>query len=355
MATCCYPPTGPPRKKRKQETASQDFDRFISDIREFKRPTCIFAKPRTPGKAGIRPVAACHRVYSFRGTFKSPESGASDYLLCGLEQGKSLDGSIMQDWSSNPKAVDDLLNIRENQRYPVRDILTLVYGTDYNLVIDRMSQFHEKMKQSEKKLQDLCHVDWPRWKKIDAQECPPLTNVELKADHVTIIVIDQGEPHSVPACAGDAFGVYVGALSKDAREKYDRMSHGYLKKKQKNALAKPQHFEGFNEFIGRSDSAQLIMATCLLTGARPMLFPSMKPIQMPQPFNGSRYKLFNGYTLPDQDKFDLEVTLSKIQVQHGDIARIFREAALMLSLGPRCACDPSLFSLYTLRKFFNIV
>jgi len=326
---------------------------YIEKVKAFLKPALIIAQPRKHGEPGTRPVASTHETIAIPGQFTHPIQNNSSYLLS--DPSKGLDGAIMQDWATNPEATNDLLQIQHGKRFIFRELLELVYGEDYTLVVDRMSQFTPAMRQSPKKLKDLCHVDWPAWQKKDPEECPPVTNVYLKPDHVTIIAIDQGRPHSVPASAGDAFGVYVGAVTRQQRELYNQVTASYLSKKAKKPLDKNQHFLGFNVYKGIPGDNRMIQAGCLLTGSRPIFFPSAKPIQMPQPFNGSRYKLFNGYQLPDQSRHDLKSVLLRIRSRHGDrVGSIFEHAARDLCLGPCCAKDPSSFETYTLARFLDL-
>ena len=344
-------PLESPAQRPRESSFETKLKAFIEAIQAFERAALIVTQPRTRGESGSRPVCATYTTFRIPGRVTDPFKGHSSYLL---SNGANLDGQILQDWMSNPPAVDDLLKIEVDGIFPARVILEALYGADFSLVVDRRSQSTPEDKQSIKKREALCHVDFPKWLKKPRWECPPLTNVYLEPDHITIIAIDQGKPHSVPASAGDADGLYVGALPREQRKIYNESTASYLEEKRKKPLTKNQHFLPFEAYAGMPECNAMIQAGCLLTGCRPIKFPSFKTIQMPQPFNGNRYKYFLGYGLPDQSKHDLNEVLACIRAKHGDlIAIVFENAAADLGLGPRCACDPSGYETYTLLRFFE--
>jgi len=296
------------------------------------RPGVIIAWGR------VRSVAAKHFVVFVKGQLSNPTGGASDYLLCGAPPGKGLDNSFLNDFCSNPGSIDELMRYRE-----VRQIVFRVYGDDTRFAIDRYSVQDRSAKQSPADLAKTCHVDYPTWKR--SSSCPPVVRIAIPAEHFAVIIIDQGAPHGIPV-VGDSTSVFFAAMRSPEFALYREQTMRYLATKK--PPARPQHWVALKKL----ECFNQIIATLLLTGARPPLYPSGKAIALPQPFNGHRYKYFEGYKLPPQDSFDLEEVLKQLEQRHPTVAAHFAAAASTLKLGPRCACNPSSFDIDTLARFF---
>ena len=303
-------------------------------IAGMRRPAVIVASGQ------VRSVAADHFVVFVRGELGNPTRGASDYLLSGAPPGKGLDNGFLNDFGTNPRRIDELMRFSE-----VRDIVLRVYGDDVHFAIDRYSVQLPSAKQSPSDLAKTLHVDYPRWTR--SSSCPPpLVQISIPTDHFAVIVIDQGSPHGIPI-VGDSTSVFFAAMRSPEFTLYREQTMHYLATKK--PPAKPQHWLALSQLR----SYNQVIAALLLTGARPPLYPSGKPIALPQPFNGHRYKFFEGYKLPPQDLFVLADVLMQLEHSHPTVGSHFAEAARALELGPRCACDPSSFDPDTLARFFS--
>jgi hypothetical protein len=319
---------------------------LLAAIKRFKRPAAIVAL-----KGTVRNVAAKHVYFRVPMSHqRMPDLGASDYLLelkwtSSPERRKGnlfpgLDNAMMNDWASNPACVDQLL-----EHPGILAIFKAIYGDDFRLVVERFCR-QTKNKEKMADFGKTCHVDYPVFEKGDSSETPPMTPIPMAEGEILLIVIDQGKWHGIPK-SGDAIGCFVGAMSPEQHEAYGRKTLAHLKSK--NPLpARPQHWTDLHKLSTFPE----ITAAILLAGARPVLFPSKKPIAMPGSYNASRYKHFEGYFPPKVTQgLAAEAVLGRIRSKHGDaIAEPF-EAAIRILAIDTCAKDPSLLSVDTLRRF----
>lgn len=330
--------TAPPGNEMKS------VDALLAAIKHFKRAATIVAL-----KGLVRNVAAKHVFFRVAINHAiMPDLGASDYLLErkwrlseDMRKGKTfpgLDNAMVNDWARNPACVDQLLGNPD-----ILAIFKAIYGDDFRLVVERFC----RQAGSKEKMADFgktCHVDYPAFEKGDPSKVPPLTPIPLRPGEVVIIVIDQGKWHGIPK-SGDAFGCFVGAMSPEQHEAYGRKTLAHLKKP---LPARPQCWTKLRELSTLPE----ITAAILLTGVRPVLFPSKKPIAMPGSYNASRYKYFEGYFPPKvMQGLAAEAVLGRIRSKHGDAMAKPFEAAIRILAIDTCAKDPSLLSVDTLRRF----
>ena len=87
----------------------------------------------------------------------------------------------------------------------------------------------------------------------------------------------------------------------------------------------------------------------MLTGTRPPIHPSHKPVVMPAPYNGSRYKIYEGYTMPPQEVHNIDDVLGNLKRKHffifvyihGPFADAVRATKMQ-----KCRLDPSALTDY---------
>lgn len=275
--------------------------------------------------------------------------GKSDYLLqsrwfASAEHaaGKPFptpDNGMVQNWEDNPAWVNFLLG------HP--DILTIfeaIFGRDFRLVIERFCQ-QNKPRENLAQLEATCHRDHPKWEKRSPRELPASTLITRRPGEIVIIIIDQGKAHAIPK-QGNSKGVFVGALTPPQHEAYETATLAQLKRP---LAARPQYWPELRKLGSLSE----ITAALLLFAARPIVFPSCKPIAVPAGYNGSRYKHFAGYFPPVERRYATADVLARIRHKHGDrIAEPFAAAIAKLQ-HQHCAKDPSLLSTDVLRRFFG--
>ena len=322
----------------------------LGQIKAMGRPVVLVAYEGTR-----RDVAAGSNtlVYDIPQTSPPPTVApcASDYLLGAKHEASgrggpppTLDNAMVQNWEDNAAMVSAFSQIPDAQA-----LLKAVYGPEYRLVIDRFGEQKPSTRQSDAELHDTLHVDCPEWRKIKMSELPKadrpkLRHVPLKPKTFTFIVLDQAQPHMIPK-TGDSKTVYIGAMSCEQHASYITATARQL---EKGTPAKPQCLSLLSTL---KDSPSVMTAFLLLTGTRPPLHPSKKPLVMPAPYNGSRYKLYSGYTMPPQEGHDIADVLSNLKRKHGaDLHGPFADAARVTKM-QRCRLDPSALTTDTLTRF----
>lgn len=319
---------------------------FLQKIRGFIHPAPILAVGGT-----LRCVAAIFAVFRLPMNGPPPlvESGASDHLLekkwresAEYDEKKpvpGLDNAMVQNWPDNPYYVDFLLSHPE-----ILAIFKAIFGDDFRLVVERFCQ-QTKPKENMKTFMNTGHVDFPAWKKCPDQT-PQITRIPLYPGTITVIIIDQAQPHGIPT-SGDSKGAFVGAITPEQHTQYGEATLARLRRP---LPLRPQYWPPLRNL----NSLDEITAVILLLGIRPVVFPSLKPIAMPAPYNASRYRYFGGYEPPVQSKYAAADVLARIQRKHGDhVAKPFISVAEKLKL-EMCAKDPSALSVPVLRRFFAV-
>lgn len=321
-------------------------DSTLEQIRAMRKPALLICVRGT-----VRDVAAKNVVFHVKQTAPLPsiDPGKSDYLLeqvyrAAGETGPppTLDNVMIQNWVDSPTVVDAFM-----QEPGIEGVVEQIYGKGYRFAIDRFGQQKASTTQSAKKLQDSCHVDYPEWKKVDFGSLPEgdrpvLEHVPIYPGHYCVIVIDQGAPHMIPT-TGDSMTVYFPALSRAQHAAYEKATLAQLAKK---PTPRSQHLP---ELAALSDISA-IMALCLLTTVRPVMYPSGKKIDMPAPYNGSRFKYFNGCTMPPNQTKEVAAVIGNLKRKHGaSVADPFEVAARQAKI-VRCAADPSELTTATLQR-----
>lgn len=293
----------------------------------------------------VRDMAADYIAFHVKKTGTAPgiNHGESDYLLRAKheEEGTdkpvpTLDNVMLQNWNANPYLVDAFMG-----EEGMKTVMEKIYGPNFRIAIDRFGQQRPSTKQPATKLQASCHVDFPKWAKVDVNTLhpdrrPALKHVKLYPGYYCVIVIDQGTPHMIPI-TGDSTTLYVGALTEMEYAAYANATLDTLSKK---PTPRSQHLP----CLARARDIGEIIAFCLLTGSRPVLHPSGKPIKMPEPYNASRFKYFSGYTMPPNQTNDVSAVVRNIKRKHGDsVADVFARAAKRTNL-TLCQHDPTSLS-----------
>ena len=278
---------------------------------------------------------------------------ASDYLLKsafeadgGVGPVPGLDNAMVQNWEDNAAMVSALSQIPDAQA-----LLKAVYGPDYRLVIERFGEQKPSTRQSSKALRATCHVDFPAWKKRTYEELPEadrplLESVPLRPNTFAVFVLDQARPHMIPT-TGDSKTVYVGAMSREQHASYVTATADQLAKD-------PPHRAQYLPLLRTLQDAPGVMtAFLMLTGTRPPLHPSHKPVVMPAPYNGSRYRLYGGYAMPPQEGHDIADVLCNLKRKHGaSVHGPFADAARATKM-QRCRLDPSALTTDALERYIG--
>jgi hypothetical protein len=262
----------------------------------------------------------------------APRFGTQYHTTGGAPFGENT--GMIDDYRQQRRAVGMLLSDPV-----VSDLMTRAYGADYRLADDR-AFYRKHGLDAERKLQTTVHVDYPSWQRLDTPV--PVQTAVWPAQSLCVIALRQSKPHGIPLgghseSGGMVVGYFVSPLTARQYAAYCKATLQRYEKEcasqgKKNVYMWPELCR-----LGPSVRPQHLFAAAIMYGLRPILYPSRKPIDVPQTYAASVYSKYLGYT-PDETqlKFDATAEISALPQPYrryfSDVAAAFPHLKLACAL-----------------------
>lgn len=339
---------GHANKRRKTEVspgAALNGEQFLVAAKRMGRCQLIFVR------TGTRYMCSDHVAFTQVPTHAGPglpephvESQA--YLLTEPyrdtprgRNGKFLDNAFINNWEQNAEAMDVLFANPHIAR-----IVHAIHGPDAGLCPERGWARAGGREFTQHRMQQTLHRDatedpgtgrvTPGWAACKHEDVPGTVAFVTHPGFIGVIALDQARVHGVPN-GGRSDGPFMGVLPQAQFAAYVAATLAVLQRRPDNkqrqvweALTRKPFCNDFNQ----------AMAATLLYGARPVLYSSLKPVSLPQPFNGGAYPFFIArYRPPHPGEMPgpwhtTQDVLARILQVHGTEAHsLFKNAAALLT------------------------
>lgn len=357
-------PTGGLEAKKARVTGTQrqplSVDELIEFIKGGKQTNLLFTFG-PGGAAGMRNVVGQGWEYAnvaLPAGLPTPQKATQSHIAPGAKPGFGENSGMIDDYNGARVATGVLL---ENDA--VGRLLRTAYGSNFCLADDRGHYRNKKLDYDisdagRKKLVAGGHIDFPTWQKRDISDVP-VQSAQWGDNELCIIALHQCEKHGIPVGGHTlrdqkemVVGWFVSPLGKKQYKAYCAATVERLTR-ESTGRARPYAWPQLQQLLTLPPDKlpQYLFAAAIAFGLRPILYPSGKVVDVPQPYCGAVYKHFDNYKpKPGTQTIDPDAEIAALQPE---LQEYFATVHAALP-EEKFACRVSTLSPEYLRRTFGI-